>query len=279
MANNEISSLLELLRDDDATVRLAVEARLRELGPDGLAALERAAASDDPRLRSRARLLHHKLKSEEVVACLHELLADDRCDLEEACLLLASVEKPQLELDDLRDEFARLAERLSAELEGAKTPRQVAESLGRVLGEEETFSGNAEDYYDPGNSYIDDVLQRRVGIPISLSAVYMIVGRRAGLIMRGVGMPCHFLVQLERGEDAFYVDPFGGGRILARENCRAMLAGFRHSWREDYLRPVSDRDMLRRMMANLIHIYQRDNDEVRLNRLYGFVNALQRRAS
>ena len=75
------------------------------------------------------------------------------------------------------------------------------------------------------------------------------------------------------------MDPFGGGRILARENCRAMLAGFRHSWREDYLRPLSDRDMLRRMMANLIHIYQRDNDEVRLNRLYGFINALQRRAS
>lgn len=279
MNNNEIPSLLALLRDDDPTVRLAVEERLRELGLDALTALEIAAASEDPRLRARARLLYHKLKAEDVVARLHELLAENGCDLEEACLLLASVEKPQLKLNIIRDEFDRIAERLSTELESARSPRQVAESLGRVLGDEEAFSGNAEDYYDPGNSYIDDVLDRRVGIPISLSAIYMIVGRRAGLVMRGVGMPCHFLVQLEHGDDAFYLDPFGGGRILSRETCRAMLAGFRQSWREDYLRPVSDRDMLRRMMANLIHIYQRDKDQVRLDRLYGFINALQRRAS
>ncbi len=279
MTNNEIPSLLELLRDDDATVRLAVEDRLRELGPDALAALDIATDSEDPRLRSRARLLHQKLKSEKVVERLHQLLADDSCDLEDACLLLASVEKPQLQLHVIREEFDRISVRLNNALKSASTPRQVAETLGRTLGEEENFSGNAEDYHDPGNSYVDDVLARRVGIPISLSAIYMIVGRRAGLVMRGVGMPCHFLVQLDQDDDSFYLDPFGGGRILSRESCRAMLAGFRHSWREDYLRPVSDRDMLRRMMANLIHIYQRDKDQVRLDRLYGFVNALQRRAS
>lgn len=279
MTNNEIPSLLALLRDDKASVRLAVEDRLRVLGRDALAALEIASGSDDPRLRSRARLLHQKLKREEMIARLHELLSDDRCDLEEACLLLACVEKPELDLYAIRDEFARMADGLLSALPRDGTPQQAADTLARILGEDECFAGNAEDYYDPRNSYIDDVLNRRLGIPISLSAIYMIVGRRAGLVMQGVGMPCHFLVQLEVGDASLYLDPFGGGRTLSREACRAMLAGFRHSWREDYLRPVSDRDMLRRLMANLIHIYQRNGDQVRLDRLYGFVNALQGRAS
>ena len=279
MSTSEIQALIALLVDDDPSVREAVEDRLRSIGPPARDALADATDSDDPKLRSRARLLEQRFRVAEATVAMERVLAAPELDLEEACVLLARIEAPDIDGESIRAEFERMTERLSEALNGCRSPRECAESLGRVLGSEEGFEGNAENYYDPGNSYIHEVLARKVGIPISLSAVYMIVGRRAGLTLRGVGMPCHFLVHMEDAGQTFYLDPFAGGRILTGEACRKLLAGFRQSWRDEYLSPVEDRDMVRRMMANLIHIYQRDGDQARLSRLYGFVNALQGRAT
>lgn len=279
MSTSEIQALIALLVDDDPSVRGAVEDRLRSHGHRATSALAEAAEHEDPRLRGRARLLHQRFRVADSTQVLARLLSEPRVDLEEACVLLAQIENPDVDADQLRAEFDRMAERLAQALSRCRSPRETAEAIGHVLGGEEGFEGNAENYYDPSNSYIDEVLARKTGIPISLSAVYMIVGRRVGLELRGVGMPCHFLVHMEHGDHTFYLDPFGGGRILTRKACRAMLAGFRQSWREDYLRPVDDRDMIRRMMANLIHIYQRDQDQIRLGRLYGLVDALQGRTT
>ncbi len=275
MTAPELPSLLALLRDEDSTVRLAVEDRLRELGPEGLAALEIAASSDEPMLRGRARLMHQKLRAEDAAGTLRGLLGQDSCDLERAATLLACVENPSLEREKLDDELNRLADRLAAQLRPTSTVEQVAEAMARVLHEEEGFRGNVDDYYDPRNSYIDAVVSRRLGIPISLSAVYMMVGRRAGLTLSGVGMPCHFLVRLDHEDGSALLDPFGGGRVLSPEDCRALLTGFKHSWRQEYLSPVSDRSMLRRILANLMHIYQRDGDQPRLELFNGFASALQ----
>lgn len=275
MSSTQITALLDLLHDDSDTVRAAVAARFRELGHAGLTALEEARDSADAHLRARARILLHEIRIEELCERLSGVLSDGDCDLETASVLLARIENPEVDGSTIIGELDRLGDLVADELASCQGPRQRAEVLGRVLAEREGFNGNADDYYEPKNSFINHVLQQRLGIPISLSAIYMMVGRRAGLSLRGVGMPCHFLVQFETDGETFFIDPFGGGRILTRESCKAMLAGFRHSWREEYLQPVEDRQMVRRMMANLIHIYHKREDSQRLDRLYGFVNDIQ----
>lgn len=277
MNTTEIHALLQLLLDEDAAIRDRVADRFRQLGADGIVALESAEASDDARLRVRARALRARLRSDDVAAGLSQILLRPDPDLEEAVIHLARTEHPEVDPSSLRTELERLARLLQARLATCATPRARALALGRLIHGEEGFRGNAEHYYDPRNSYLDQVLRRRLGIPISLAAIYILVGRRAGLRLRGVGMPMHFLVQLQEGDDTILLDPYGAGRILTKEACRALLAGFNHSFREDYLRPVSDRDMLRRMFANLVHIYNDREDRVRLARLYSFVNALQGR--
>src|SRR5205823_9346815 len=100
------------------------------------------------------------------------------------------------------------------------SPAQAVGALNRVLFEEQGFRGNTEAYYDPRNSFLNDVLDRRTGIPITLSTVYMAVGRRAGLTVEGVGLPGHFVARVSTGEGDVLVDPFHGGAVLTAEDCQ-----------------------------------------------------------
>jgi regulator of sirC expression with transglutaminase-like and TPR domain len=130
--------------------------------------------------------------------------------------------------------------------------------VGRLLFEEEGFRGNADDYYDPRNSFLNDVLERRLGIPISLSVVFVAVATRAGLAAAGVGLPGHFVAQVEREGRRQLVDPFHGGRLLDRAGCEALVARMRPGARPldpRWLAPVTTRQVFVRMLANLKTAY------------------------
>ena len=277
MSTTEIQALLELLLDDNPRVREAVTERIGTLGLEGLDALRAAAGGPEPRLRVRARNLLYDLETRASLAALEEVLREETVDLERAVILLACAEDPELDGAAISESLMQLGNEFTTRVTPGQTLEQRAELLASYLADEEGFQGNVEDFDDPRNSYIDQVLERRVGLPISLSAIYMITARRAGLEAHGVGMPMHFLVALRDGEEQVLLDPFGGGRIMTREVCRALLAGFHHSFREDYLKPVSDRHMVRRMMANLVRAYHHRGDRGRLQRFYRLVNILQER--
>ena len=126
------------------------------------------------------------------------------------------------------------------------------------------FSGNQQDYYDPRNSYVNEVLKRRLGIPITLSLVYMEVGRRIGVPMVGVGLPGHFLMR-HAEEPGLFVDAFHGGLLLSREECVQRFRDLTHPdepWSDQYLAPIGKRDMLTRMLRNLkvAHLRRKDNE-------------------
>lgn len=130
--------------------------------------------------------------------------------------------------------------------------------LNRYLFEELGFHGNTDNYYDPNNSFLNQVLDLRTGIPISLSVIYLEIGWRLGLPLQGVGMPGHFIVNYTLPTATLYVDVFNGGDILSEEECLALstapitnLAAFR----QNYLRPVSKKAILFRMLLNLKQIY------------------------
>lgn len=169
--------------------------------------------------------------------------------LDEAVFLVAAHAHPDLNLDDGLVQLDELA----AACVDARTPG----ALGTALFVDQGFAGNAEDYGDPRNSLLDDVLARRLGIPISLSILMIEVGRRIGIPLHGVGMPGHFLVGAP-GEPDTFVDPFHGGRVLDREGCReifAALQGDDAPFADGYLAATGSRAILLRVLNNLERSY------------------------
>lgn len=177
-------------------------------------------------------------------------------DLARAALLIARVETPDLTPEPWLARLDDLAERSGARSEA--DPLAALTRLTRFLFEEEGFRGNTEDYFDPLNSCLNQVLDRRVGIPITLSLLTMEVGRRAGLDIEGVGLPGHFIVRVNAGARRVLVDPFHGGRILSEADAADVVAqamGQPVPLTDAHFAPVTKPQLLMRMLANLKSIY------------------------
>jgi regulator of sirC expression with transglutaminase-like and TPR domain len=189
---------------------------------------------------------------------------EDEVDLARASLLVACDEYPQLDLDPYLERLDTMAQAVGASL-GTSAEAAIA-GLNRVLFEEEGFRGNTREYYDPRNSFLNDVLDRRTGIPISLSTVYIAVGRRAGVTVHGVGLPGHFVVRVRTtGGDAL-VDPFNGGTVLTPQDCQDRLDriyGGRVRMAADMMAPCPPRAVLSRTLRNLKAIYLKADDHER----------------
>ncbi len=186
---------------------------------------------------------------------------DDQIDLGRAALWLARCEYPGLDVDK---ELARLealadAARLPVSMHKAGIDRVKA--LRRFLAETCGFRGNEQDYYDPKNSCLNHVLDRRTGIPITLSVLYMEVGRRLGAPLAGVGLPGHFLLKYAAScHDAVFIDPFHGGRFVDSSGCRDLVSRMyegRLSFDPSFLEAVDKRYIVLRMLNNLRSIYVR----------------------
>src|SRR5689334_10023456 len=150
-------------------------------------------------------------------------LPDGAIPLAEAALLMACEEYPHLEISPFIDKLDDIAGDVRSRLRAGDSPREAIEKINSVLFDVMGFRGNTENYYDPRNSFFNDVLERRVGIPITLSAVYLEVSRRLDLPIVGVGMPGRFLVKYRTPKEELILDPFNRGEILSRESCRQLL--------------------------------------------------------
>lgn len=152
------------------------------------------------------------------------------------------------------------------------------DAMRRVLVDGAALTGDEDDYHAPDNSRIGAVLARRRGMPILLSAVWIVVGRRAGLDVRGVGMPGHFIVRLDDdARDDIFVDPFRQGRVLGVDDCRNIvrrLSGGRVRWDDSLLDPIDDRAMLVRVLRNLEASLARDDDDAGAYRAARMLGAL-----
>lgn len=193
------------------------------------------------------------------------LQPEDRIDLARAGLLISRLAYPELDEVALMAELDAIAARLEARITGLSDVRAIAEAMGDVLYQEEGFRGNSKDYYDPDNSYLNRVLERRTGIPITLSLVYMEVGRRAGLDVRGIGFPGHFMVGVY-GEGRVFVDPFYRGVALDEEECRRRVAvqhGGELTWNSRFVRPLDEKAIIVRLLRNLRGVYGSIGDDAK----------------
>jgi len=181
--------------------------------------------------------------------------------LDRAALEIAAIQFPGLEVEPLLDRLNELASQLGDRLRNFNDGRDFVETAQRYLFEELGFHGNEEDYFDPLNSCLNQVLERRTGIPVTLSVMYMEIARRLAMPVFGIGLPRHFVIQFDDGNYTTYIDPFHGGRTVTPAECFA-LAGARVA-DPMLLRRVSNKDIVRRMVQNLHSGYLKRKDWTR----------------
>jgi regulator of sirC expression with transglutaminase-like and TPR domain len=182
-------------------------------------------------------------------------------DLAGAALAVARIEYPDLVPARSLARLDELAARSAAGKIGDR--RRALERLRGFLFDEAGFRGNADDYYDPRNSCLNDVLDRRLGIPITLSVLVMEIGRRVGLEIRGIGLPGHFCVGARVGDELVLLDPFGGGRPLERGEAEALASravGRQIELTDAHFVPATPAQIVVRMLRNLQSIYARRED-------------------
>lgn len=189
---------------------------------------------------------------------------EDRIDLALAVLLIAKEEYPRLSIEDYIERLDQLAADLRIEIDTDAEPRRLLEGLSWFLRTEHGFEANADDYYDPRNSYLNEVMDRRLGIPITLCIVYLEVARRAGIRLQPVTFPGHFLIKLARdGENDLFIDPYNDGRIMTADDCRTFfhqLHGASVPFSDTMLAAGTKRQVVTRVLRNLKAIYLKDQD-------------------
>ncbi len=181
----------------------------------------------------------------------------------EGALAIAWEEYPKMDLGHYREIVEQMADDLQPRLAKTRYPLKIVQEINQYLFIEKVFCGNDTDYYNPRNSFINDVLDRRLGIPISLSIIYMAIGDRLGFPIEGISFPGHFLIRPQHPDLEIFIDPYNKGEILFSEDCEnklAQLYGQRVPLQPEYLEPVSIRRILDRLLNNLKLIYLRRHE-------------------
>jgi len=190
---------------------------------------------------------------------LAEMLdAEEGFDLIEAALLVSADEYPEMNLRSEADRLRNIAAEASERVAGLDNFFARLDALRRYLYEELGFRGDLHNYKDPRNCYLNDVVDRRLGIPLTLSIIHLVSARASGFDAHGVGLPGHFVLRLTRSDRSLIVDPFHRGRVISPEDCRELVrvtTGRQGLFRGELLNGARDRELIGRMLLNLKHLY------------------------
>lgn len=200
------------------------------------------------------------------------LLAKDPAaplDLGRVVLLLARDEYPQLDIEAYLCEIQAMGREARDRVRGSL--RSQLEGLCRYLFQDLGFTGNTRDYYDPRNSYFNEVMDRHTGLPITLSVLAMILGEQSGLRVEGIGLPGHFIARaVDHRGDILYFDPFSGGKFLTPSDCESLVekaTGSPFQATADTMAQIPLGGIIQRMLTNLKLIYLKKNDPIRAIRI------------
>lgn len=207
------------------------------------------------------------MESRDAITSLRELVAE--CDklacelpLDKACLLISAVYDSSVDVDKYLVQLDAFASRAAATAGGAGSYAMIAAVL-RTLFAVGKFRGNERAYNEPANSLLSSVIDRRVGIPITLSVLLMEVSRRIGLPLEGVGLPGHFVVRFPDPTSRLYIDPFRDGAIMDLTQCVALVQRIYHGrvvWRDEFLAPLDHRSIIKRVLLNLKNTFSQAQD-------------------
>lgn len=271
-------ALIKLLADEDESIARTISDTILAFGPAARPWLESEMPAQEPLLRRRVRSLiavfeRQEADNEFLNFCV---LHGEEFDLEKGVWLIARTRHPEINIAAyqalLDDWAARLRDSFGSYTRGESRLAIINEFLFGEL----QFKGNEADYYDPDNSYLNRVIDRRKGNPISLCLLYMFLSRRLELPVSGIGFPGHFLCRYQTSQEEYYVDAFNGGKLFSKAQCVIYLKQNGLGVREGYLVPISSRRILLRICANLHQIYLQLEESEEAVRVQRYLVALAR---
>jgi regulator of sirC expression with transglutaminase-like and TPR domain len=257
LSESQKTALLKLLTDDDIAVYHTIRGKILSYGQAAGDWLRPHTLSSDPILRRRANELVHYLARQDsdnrfLAFCLNQ---GEDLDVEEGAWLLAQTQYPDINVAAYQALFDSYAADLRERIDSNSPPESTLATINQYLFTELGFLGNEANYYDPDNSYLNRVVDRRTGNPISLCLVYLLTARRLRLPIVGIGMPGHFLIRYQSSTGEVFIDAFNRGKLLTKADCVKYLLHTSHGFQEGYLAPVSSRRVLLRVCSNLHQIY------------------------
>jgi hypothetical protein len=267
-------AIVKLLRDDDPQTVDLVKDQLARQGSAALPSLEELLTIYDERVTEHVRDVMARIDSEEAGRELDRLCHtfEEDGDLEAFCWLLARAMLPGARIQQCR----ALLDEWSAEIGRHRAPHDAAEDrvrlLAHALGGQLGFRGNTEDYYNPDNTLLPRIMATRLGIPITLTLLYMLIGQRCGIPVNGINFPGHFLAR----HHGILFDPFERGRIIGIPECRQILARQKLELQPAHLETATPIAMARRILANLLYVYQSDEEAEAAGRVTTWLHALDR---
>ena len=276
-ALGQISFLIKLLTDRDEFVRNRVQKQLIDLGEDALPFLEIAVRGGDDDLRIQANAVIQSILPQKLAEKFRQLaqkgLGQD-IDLETGMMLIMEFGYPNSDPEEFRQKLDELAQNFADILNPEAEPPEIVTAFTHFLFQQKGFKGNKDDYQNPDNSFLNKVLDNQTGLPITLSAICVLLAKRLHLPIVGVGMPGHYIVKYSLPIEPIYFDPFHQGRLLTKKECIQIVEQFGHSFEEHFLSQATQRETLIRMLNNLIQVYKKSNETKKAETLTKYIKIL-----
>lgn len=276
LSENQKDALIQLLGDESTAVYQAVRGKILSLGQPVILWLRPLTLSNEPVLRRRAREIIHyllKLRADDrfLAFCLTE---GNELNMEQGAWLLAQTEFPEINIAAYQAVLDSHANELLECVDLRASGEEILAAFNDCLFDTLRFKGNEENYFDPENNYLNRVLDRRKGNPIGLCMVYIMLARRLGLPVTGIGLPGHFICRYQSSSEEYYIDVFNCGKLWTKKNCVEYLQYRNYTVQDEYLMPVNPRRMLLRLCGNLHQVYQHTEKLEHATRLHRYLLAL-----
>ena len=278
----EIESLMFLLEDPDPFVQEHVQLRFMELGDRAIPLLDQIRVqTKDKEEKKRAKEVLHQLTFATLKEDFAELLLEgigNRAQLEKAVITLARFGHPTLRESEYVKTLDHFADMIRPSLRYRGNEREKMQTLMKFIFEDLNFRGDNKDYHNPANGFIDQVIERRKGLPISLSLVAMFIARRLELPVFGVNMPIHFMLAFVGEKEEQLIDPYDQGAEVSYDQCYFFLKKNNVTPKPEHFKIASDIDILARCIRNLMHSYERNEEQERVHELKSLLELVEREA-
>jgi regulator of sirC expression with transglutaminase-like and TPR domain len=275
LSAGEREAFLSLLDDTSPAVRRALLSRFMQLGPASAPFLQTISRGSNRVLARHASFFLQELQFSDPIAEFRGFIRSLNYELESGAVLLARTVSPRLNAADVIRQLDAIAVRCRELIVEPSSAREKCRVLNRVMFHEWGFHGNVENYTDPRNSFIDQVLERRTGIPLSLSIIYLLVAERIGLDLEPVGLPGHFIVGCFVDDLPFFIDPFDRGVFRDGDEIFDLLRANNITPKSSDLAPTPVREVLCRSCRNLVNHYTAAGEPERAKLFGAFVEEFE----
>lgn len=267
-------AIVRLLSDDDPLTVDLVKEQLVSNGEEALDELRTLLCDESENVRQNIAEVLAEIDARQASSELSLLcpLFHEDGDIEHANWLLARAMLPGVDILPYQKTLDQYGAELGELMEGISTARERIAILSGYLGKKLRYRGNVDDYYNADNSLLPSLIDTHLGIPISLTLLYILVGERIGMKIDGINLPGHFLAR----HDGLLFDPYEGGRIITLADCNEIMARQNLVFNPDHLEIANPRVMFRRMLTNLLYIFQNNGGEEEAGLLAEWVNGLDR---